>query len=311
MKQTHTEPASGDTAALLASRAPGVSRTPGNDVEDSNAGTAVKPKRWDIRDIDFHAIDLNMARADETLLALVAASSMIESASDVYTANLVEYYSTDSEIGNWLAAQWQPEELQHGEALRTYIASVWPAFDWETTFKAFIADYGKYCVAEALGPTRALELAARCVVETGTATLYRAIHEYAREPVLRDIVHRISEDEVGHFKHFYRYFKKYQGCEKLSRYDVAKALLGRIAEVRRDDAACAFRHVFAGRFPEAENDEQRLRSWSENVYRMVKRHYPYPMAVKMLLTPLDLPPKVKPLVGAPLAFTVRLIMWGL
>src|SRR6266436_5747572 len=100
MKQTRTESAAGGTAGH-----PGVSGTPGNDVEDSNAGTAVKPKRWDIRDIDFHAIDLNMARADETLLALVAASSMIESASDVYTANLVEYYSTDSEIGNWLAAQ--------------------------------------------------------------------------------------------------------------------------------------------------------------------------------------------------------------
>ena len=311
MKQTQTEPASGDTAALLASRAPGISRNPGNNVGDSHAGTAIKPKRWHIQNIDFHAIDLEMARADETLLALVAASSMIESASDLYTANLVEYYSTDSEIGNWLAAQWQWEELQHGEALRTYIARVWPDFDWETTFKAFVADYGKYCVAEELGPTRALELVARCVVETGTATLYRAIHERAREPVLRDIVRRISEDEVGHFKHFYRYFKRYQGCEKLGRYDVAKALLGRVAEVRRDDAECAFRHVFAGRFPESRNDEQRLRSWSENVYRMVKRHYPYPMAVKMLLTPLDLPPRVKPLVGAPLAFTVRLIMWGL
>jgi hypothetical protein len=84
-----------------------------------------------------------------------------------------------------------------------------------------------------------------------------------------------------------------------------------MAEVRRDDAACAFRHVFSGRFPQFGDDGRRLQSWTENVYRMVKQDYPYPMAAKMLLAPLDLPPKVRPWIGAPLAFTVRLIMWGL
>jgi hypothetical protein len=165
-------------------------------------------------------------------------------------------------------------------------------------------------VVEELGPTPALEMAARCVVETGTATLYRAIHEYAREPVLRDIVRRIGEDEVGHFKHFYRYFKKYQDREKLNRYEIAKTLLSRVAEVRRDDAACAFRHVFTGRFPEFADDSSRLQSWTGDIYRMFKQHYPYPMAAKMLLAPLDLPPKLKPWIGTPLACTVRLIMWG-
>jgi len=244
-------------------------------------------------------------------MAVVASASIIESASDIYTANLVGYYSTDSEVGDWLTGQWEPEELQHGQALRAYVARVWPSFDWDRTFKSFVDDYANYCVVGELGPTPALEMAARCMVETGTATLYRAIHDYAHEPVLRDIVRRIGEDEIGHFKHFYRYFRKYQGREKLSRYEVAKALLGRVAEVRRDDAACAFRHVFSGRFPESGNDSQRLRSWTENAYGMVKQHYPYPMAAKMLLAPLDLPPSVKPWAGASLALTVRLIMWGL
>jgi hypothetical protein len=274
------------------------------------ASTSARLAHWQIRDIDFGALDFVAAQTDETLLAIVASASMIESASDIYTQNLVRYYSTDSEIGEWLTGQWEPEELQHGRALRAYIERVWPAFDWERTFKSFVDDYRTYCVVEELGPTPALEMAARCVVETGTATLYRAIHEYAREPVLRDIVRRIGEDEVRHFKHFYRYFKKYQALEKLNRYEVAKALLGRVAEVRRDDAACAFRHVFAGRFPEFADDSSRLQSWTGNVYRMVKQHYPHAMAAKMLLAPLDLPPKLKPWIGAPLASTIRLIMWG-
>ena len=270
-----------------------------------------RPNHWQIRDIDFDGIDLAASRADETLLAIVASSSMIESASDVYTANLVRYYEGDAEVGNWLSGQWEPEELQHGEALRAYIARVWPSFDWDGAFESFVEDYRNYCVVEQLGPTPALEMVARCVVETGTATLYRAIHDYAREPVLRDMVLRIAQDEVNHFKHFYRYFRKYQEREKLNRYEVGKALLARVAEVRRDDAACAFRHVFSSRFPQFRDDGRRLRSWSDNVYRMAKRHYPYPMAAKMLLAPLNLPPKVKPWIGTPLACAVRLIMWGL
>lgn len=275
------------------------------------AASAARSAHWQIRDIDFDAIDFAAARADETLLAIIASASMIESASDVYTAMLVRYFSADREVGDWLSGQWEPEELQHGRVLRTYVERVWPSFDWERAFKSFVDDYSNYCVVEELGPTPALEMAARCMVETGTATLYRALHEYAREPVLRDIVRRIGEDEIHHFKHFYRYFKLYQEREKLNRYKVAKALLGRVAEVRKDDAACAFRHVFSGRFPESADDSRRLQSWSENAYRLVKQHYPYPMAAKMLLAPLDLPPRVKPWMAAPLACTVRLIMWGL
>ena len=272
---------------------------------------AARSTHWQIEDIDFDAIDFAAARTDETLLAIIASASMIESASDVYTANLVRYYANDSEVGDWLSGQWEPEELQHGRTLRAYIERVWPSFDWEKTFESFADEYGRLCVMEELGPTPALEMAARCVVETGTATLYRAIHKYAREPVLRDVVHRIGEDEVRHFKHFYRYFRKYQESERLNRYEVARSLLGRVAEVRRDDAACAFRHVFSGRFPQVAGDHRLLKTWSGNVNRMVKQHYPYPMAAKMLLAPLDLPPGVRPWIETPLAYTVRLIMWGL
>jgi hypothetical protein len=167
----------------------------------TQAATSARSAHWQIRDINFDAIDFAATRADETLLAIIASASMIESASDVYTANLVQYYSTDSEVRDWLTGQWEPEELQHGRALRAYVERVWPSFDWERTFKSFVDDYSNYCVVEELGPTPALEMAARCVVETGTATLYRAIDQYAREPVLRDIVRRIAEDEVRHFKH--------------------------------------------------------------------------------------------------------------
>jgi len=192
-----------------------------------------------------------------------------------------------------------------------YVTRVWPTFDWETTFKAFIADYGKYLRGRRAGTHARAGIGRplRCGNRnrhalTAPFTNARA-SRYCGTSFAASRRTRLATSSTS---------IAISRSIRAGKSSVAtmwrKRLLGRIAEVRRDDAECAFRHVFAGRFPESKNDEQRLRSWSENVYRMVKQHYPYPMAVKMLLTPLDLPPRVKPLVGAPLAFTVRLIMWG-
>jgi len=235
----------------------------------------------------------------------------VEAGSDLYTANLVEFFRGDAEVADWLAGQWEPEELQHGRALRGYVEAVWPDFDWERTFRDFLGDYRALCNLESLRPTPALEMVSRCVVETGTATLYQAIQNWSGEPVLRDIVERIRQDEVRHFKHFLRYFRKYQQDERLSRTRVARVLIERLAEVRRDDASCAFTHVFRARHPELAGDASRVQAWTRDIYATSKRCYPFDLAVKMLLTPLELPPRVRPLLGVPLAAAARFAVWGL
>jgi hypothetical protein len=266
---------------------------------------------WTNADIDFDSLDLEAARADEPLMSLVASASLVEAASDLYTANLVQYFKQDAEVAHWLATHWEPEELQHGRALREYIERVWPDFDWERTFKAFLGEYSALCQIEALGPTPALEMISRCVVETGTATLYDAIGTHSREPLLGVIVDRIRQDEVRHYKHFYRYFRKYQRGERIGRLRVARALLARVAEVRHADADCAFRHVFAGRYPDLAVDAARMSDWAKQVYVVARRQYPFATAAKMLLAPLGLPPAVRPWVGRPIALAARLVMWGL
>jgi hypothetical protein len=266
---------------------------------------------WTNADIDFARLDVQRARADESLMSLVAGASLVESASDLYTSNLVEYFKDDPEVAHWLKTQWEPEELQHGRALRAYIARVWPSFDWEQIFRAFLADYGGMCLVETLRPTPALEMVARCVVETGTATLYEAIASRSQEPVLNDIVMRIRQDEIRHFKHFYRYFRKYQRGEQLGRLRVARALVERVAELRSEDAACALRHVFIGRYPDTAADTARVESWIKNISSDAKRGYPFTMAAKMLITPLDLHPWVKPWLGVPVAMVARMVVWGL
>ncbi|HIH2651121.1 TPA: ferritin-like domain-containing protein, partial [Burkholderia cenocepacia] len=200
---------------------------------------------WRIEDIDLNRIDRQRAAANEDLLLLLCASSFIESGSDLYTSNLSEFFNDDPEVSAWLNNAWEHEELQHGRALKAYIAHVWPEFDWDTAFANFFAEYSKTCSVEAFEKTRALEMVARCVVETGTATLYRAINECSDEPVLKEITDNIRTDEVRHYKHFFKFFKKYNQVEGNGRLAVLGALARRVMEIKNEDSEIALRHVFA------------------------------------------------------------------
>src|SRR5262249_40663244 len=148
---------------------------------------------------------------------LAATASFIEITSDIYTGNLVRHFADDEEVSGWLANHWEPEELQHGAALREYVRRVWPDFDWDHHYAAFKSEYTQLCKPEQLLPERTLEMASRCVVEMGTSCYYTSLHHASNEPVLAAITRNIYEDEIGHYKYFYRYFRRYRERERTSR----------------------------------------------------------------------------------------------
>ncbi|MEX3786992.1 ferritin-like domain-containing protein [Paraburkholderia sp. JPY432] len=256
---------------------------------------------WRIEDIDLTRIDRQKAAANEDLLLLLCAASFIESGTDLYTSNLSTFFNDDPEVSAWLNHEWEPEEMQHGRALQTYIAYVWPEFDWHTAFRNFMGEYSLTCSVDDFEKTRALEMVARCVVETGTATLYRAINECSDEPVLKQITDNIRTDEVRHYKHFFRYFKKYNRIEGNGRLAVLGALMRRVMEIKNEDSEIALRHVFAIRYPERVHDSAYNRERAARINKLVRRNLSADMCVKMLLKPLDLPARIQPGVHYPLA----------
>ncbi|ARU03737.1 ferritin [Comamonas serinivorans] len=255
---------------------------------------------WTIDDLHLEAIDHAAIRDDDTLFYLACSASFIESGSDLYTRNLVQYYDGDADVTRWLDEQWEPEELQHGRALRAYVNHVWPEFDWDAAYASFLREYAGYCKVELLAATRGLEMSARCVVEMGTATYYWALAKEAREPVFVDLAHRIANDEVSHYKHFYRYFRAYRERERLSRWRVFGTLARRTWELRSEDADCAVRHIARWRNPAQAEDKAYLNAVSSRLRRVVSRHMNAGTTLKMLLRPLDLPPRVEALVRAPI-----------
>jgi hypothetical protein len=289
-----------------------------------NGNTAVASKLpWRWQDIDFSAANNKLSADDPVMLWLATAASFIESASDIYTQNLVAYFSNDAEISSWLATHWEPEELQHGRALRAYVEAAWPEFDWQKAFDGFLVDYSKLCSTEVLGPTQTLELASRCVIETGTATLYRATRDATIDPVLREIADHIQRDEVRHFKYFFSFFRRYQTAGGASRWAIAKLLMLRVRELRDSDTICALSHIRDGLTDHCNSGSAPQRAPAERnlpdaltMHRLItaqlRPHYPLETAAKMLLAPMALPAIARNIASMTVSVVARTaVRWAL
>ena len=237
---------------------------------------------WDYNKIDYDTIEIKNISENRILFKLITIASFIEITSDLYEKNLVEFYSGDESLVNWLANTWEPEEIQHGKALKKYVQTVWPTFDWEDAYRNFRDEYGALCTIDEFQPTRAKEMLARMVVETGTSTFYKALNRYAKElnePILAEIASNISKDEVYHYDMFEEGFKKYNEEEKLSRGDITKIIYARLKEANDEDVSIAFKHIS----PNDSFDE-----FKKEIKHFAKIYYPYSMSVKMLMRPLRL-----------------------
>jgi hypothetical protein len=246
---------------------------------------------WKLSDVAYEDILRRpWLKAEPRLLYLLASASFVEITSDLYASALIDFFQGDREVTDWLNEEWLPEELQHGVALTRYVNTVWPEFDWDSTYQSFYREYSQRCRIKVLGPTWVLEMASRCVVETGTASLYTMLQRAVSEPVLRQLTWFIRNDEIGHYKHFYRYFSRFREQTPAGRYVLARALWSRISEIDQEDGYCAFKHVFTACHPERDfNDEDYLR-FCDHYKALARQYYPYTMAAKMFLKPLGLSP---------------------
>ncbi|MEM5428589.1 ferritin-like domain-containing protein [Cupriavidus oxalaticus] len=263
---------------------------------------------WSVSDINYQAIEVERVRGDRDLFYLLVSASFIESGSDTYAGNLAAYYARVPDAASWLSEHWEAEELQHGLALRRYIEHVWPEFDWEAGYARFFDEYSQTCSIDQFEPTEALEMAARCVVETGTAAYYRALEQASDEPVLRDLTRRISNDEVRHYKHFYQFFNRFAGSERLGRMRVFRALARRLLEIKNEDAAIALRNVLRMERGVEEIPDQEVKALNSRVSAVIRKNLPIEMTVKMLLRPLHLRSGVERAVCKPLVAVVSRVM---
>jgi rubrerythrin len=195
-------------------------------------------KRWTLQDIPWDRFDA--AKVDPDILKVAKAAALVEYNARDYGDYLRNVFHDDAEFRG-ASEIWVEEEIQHGEALGRWAALADPDFDFDRAVARFRGQYRIDTEADAsIRGSRAGELIARCMVETGTSSFYTALGDAVEEPVLKAICQRIAADELRHYKLFYSHIKGNLAAEKLTTTQRVRVALGRISETEDDELACAY-----------------------------------------------------------------------
>ena len=281
--------------------------------EDMTAARTEQSRRhWSINDIDFNAINDKLVRHDQFLFITLVSASFVEIHSEQYADNLICYFQDNPELTCWLANHWRRDEVQHGKALKAYVQQVWPEFDWERAYLAFGLEYGLLCTVEQLEKHKGLELIARCVVETGTSSFYRAMQNYVQEPVLTSLIEKIRTDEISHYTQFRRHFLEYNTDERHSVVALTQTIWRRLKAISNEDAYIAFKHVHSQKNPVADALELRAAwdQYNQAVKKLSRHYYPHRLAIKMLVKPIPLPAGVKKMLALPLTGVALMLSYS-
>jgi rubrerythrin len=203
--------------------------------EAKKSGTMGK---WTLDDIAWDRFE--RGKVDDALLRIVKAASLVEHNGADYAQYLCRVFHDDAAFQT-VAKRWGDEEVQHGKALARWAALADPNYDFAAASQRFTAGFRvDVNAAASVRGSRAGEMIARCIVETGTSSYYTALAEASREPVLREICQRIAADEFRHYKLFYGILKRYLTIENLGLWGRLRIAAGRIAETDDDELAYAY-----------------------------------------------------------------------
>jgi rubrerythrin len=193
---------------------------------------------WTLDSINWAAFD--RSKIDPELVKVVRSAALVEFGGRHYADYLCNVFADDAEFCQ-VARDWALEEVQHGAALGKWATLVDPSYDLEAKYSEFRKGYSlDTSVNSSVRGSRAGELVARCMVETGTSSYYTAMAEKTDEPVLKEICQHIAADELRHYKLFYTHLKRYLEKEPLSLFARLKVAVGRIAESEDDELAYAY-----------------------------------------------------------------------
>jgi rubrerythrin len=226
-------------------------------------------KHWTLEQIPWTAFD--PSKVDPEVVKLVKAAALVEFNGGDYATYLGRVFGDDVEF-RAAAEDWAEEEVQHGQALANWAKLADPSFDFEAAFKRFTDGYQiPLDVTASVRGSRAGELVARCIVETGTSSYYSALTDATDEPVLREICRNIAADEFRHYKLFYTHLRRYLQREGLNAWGRLKITLSRLKESEDDELAYAY---FAANHPEQVYDRARFsNAYARRAYSVYRRRH--------------------------------------
>ncbi len=243
---------------------------------------------WKIADLPWAALE--PAQVDADLLATIKTAALVEANSADYVTYLHNVFSDDAEF-RAAADVWGVEEAQHGAALAQWAARIDPSFDFAASLACFRAGYQLPLTAtHSVRGSRAGELVARCVVESGTCSFYSALRDSTEEPVLRQICHHIAQDEAAHYRLFQTHLRRYLAGQPLGFWARLRVAVGRLHETGDDELAYAYysANLALPAHPPYERKSCATAYWRRAMARYQRRHVR--SAAHMILAAVDLKP---------------------
>ncbi|HEV2301448.1 MAG TPA: ferritin family protein [Stellaceae bacterium] len=224
---------------------------------------------WTLGDIPWDRFDAGLV--DRDILAIVKAASLVEGNGAAYARHLCLVFGDDREFQE-SARRWGEEETRHGEALGRWAALADPDFDFPAALARFRAGYRiDFDRDTSRRGSRCGEMIARCIVETGTSSYYTALHEAAREPVLKAVCRHIAADELRHYKLFYKTLQRYREREGVGLGDRLAVAARRLAEASDDELAYAYYAANDGARP---YDRRHCsRAYARRAWAVYRRHH--------------------------------------
>ena len=224
---------------------------------------------WTLDDISWNRFD--RGRLDPELVRIVKAASLVEYNGAVYASHLCRVFADDLGFQD-SARQWGDEEVQHGVALARWAMLADPDFDFDAAVARFRDGYrANFDSDRSRRGSRAGEMLARCIVETGTSSYYTALKEASAEPVLREICRRIAADELRHYRLFYKTMQTCLAGERLGLFARLRVALGRFVESEDDELAYAY---YAANEADRDYDRRRCsRAYARRALALYRPHH--------------------------------------
>ncbi len=258
-------------------------------------------EHWTLADIPWDQFDAS--KVDPELNKVVRAAALVEFGGNHYADYLCKVFADDAEFCA-IAREWAKEEVQHGNALAKWATLADPTYNLDDKYDAFRKGYSlNLDLDTSVRGSRAGELVARCMVETGTSSYYTAMAETTDEPVLKLVCQHIAADELRHYKLFYTHLKRYLDKEPLSLYRRLKVAVGRIAESEDDELAYAY--YAANNTGEAYEREKFSKAYMRRAFGFYRHHH-IERAMGMIFKACGLKPQTLVYRGA-----VRVAWWSL
>jgi rubrerythrin len=200
--------------------------------------------RWTLDTINWKLFEKD--KLDPEILRALKAAALVEYNAPDYVGYLCNVFRDHQDVQQ-LIRDWGEEESQHGRALAAYARLADPDFDFEGAFARFrkLQNINTE-VDQSLRGSKAGEMVARCVVESGTSSFYTAVRETTTEPCLKQLTANMAADEFAHYRLFLETFNRFKD-ELPHTWKRLRIAVSRVGEADDDELAGAY---YCANYPE-------------------------------------------------------------